>query len=754
MPLPYHRQQGSLSSRRSGNHSTHTSNSSLALSPVSLFNYSETDPFLSPTAARSSPPSPRFLHPSSPVSPYTPRHSHDSYESSFPSPTFRRSGPHPGPGLLSQLAVPPSAKRARSRTWILLAAAAIVALVGLVSLSGSEPVESRLVEYGTRVNGGLAKLKQWSGAKTEVDAVAADEEELDEQPIPDDGSDIPITPLPRPRLPDLDDPDAKYIGFLPHSGYHNQRIALQNALMLGKLLNRTVLIPPVWIGWPISTQYYQDLRQSWLEIMLTNPASFNLSTLTPDSPLNLPAPFPSTADEYPCPSCTADNATRIAEIAAVTEAKMSKWREAGYEVRPDGYPIIPGLKAEDCKSYSPECRFTYRDTFLAWDFLVDLDKARDLGVEIVDRWDLRERALLDQLGVTADDVYVVEDREIYDFQYSDRSTSRTELIIDNLTASHWKRTVSLATLRTMQHRVVLLGSLFGSGRVRVRREPRAPAWSEAFGQAMAFRNPWLLRPADAIVARLGGPSNYVGVHARVGDGEFARRARQNMERAWRDLVLGEMGVGEEVAEEMWERVRPNVVVGRRKEKVKRGAAPTEEAPSDWAALDGEEDDGDTEGEERASRHREKRGLLDEVKAWLPSLTGEEPSARLRNLTCRAPLHANPRFKAFNVPLYLATDSRTPEEDLNLRPFFEAFPCTFVLSDFDRPDATRNDGVVVPTVKQMGRLVNSLDGVPLGRLFLPFLEAIIAAKGRLIVGTEHSTFSSFASSSLHDAYWSE
>jgi len=32
----------------------------------------------------------------------------------------------------------------------------------------------------------------------------------------------------------------KYLGYLPHSGFHNQRAALQNALYLGKLLNRTV----------------------------------------------------------------------------------------------------------------------------------------------------------------------------------------------------------------------------------------------------------------------------------------------------------------------------------------------------------------------------------------------------------------------------------------------------------------------------------------------------------------------------------
>lgn len=74
-------------------------------------------------------------------------------------------------------------------------------------------------------------------------------------PIP-----IPISVLPSPSSSaEPLDPDEKFLGFLPHSGFHNQRMELQNALMLGKLLNRTVLIPPIWIGWPTPTQFYYDL---------------------------------------------------------------------------------------------------------------------------------------------------------------------------------------------------------------------------------------------------------------------------------------------------------------------------------------------------------------------------------------------------------------------------------------------------------------------------------------------------------------
>ena len=40
----------------------------------------------------------------------------------------------------------------------------------------------------------------------------------------------------------------RYLAYLPHSGFHNQRIALENALVLARILNRTLLIPPVRLG--------------------------------------------------------------------------------------------------------------------------------------------------------------------------------------------------------------------------------------------------------------------------------------------------------------------------------------------------------------------------------------------------------------------------------------------------------------------------------------------------------------------------
>ncbi|KAI8890422.1 hypothetical protein K501DRAFT_319754 [Backusella circina FSU 941] len=42
----------------------------------------------------------------------------------------------------------------------------------------------------------------------------------------------------------------KFLSYLPHSGFHNQRIALENAVLLATYLNRTLLVPPVYLSQP------------------------------------------------------------------------------------------------------------------------------------------------------------------------------------------------------------------------------------------------------------------------------------------------------------------------------------------------------------------------------------------------------------------------------------------------------------------------------------------------------------------------
>ncbi|KAF9518698.1 hypothetical protein BS47DRAFT_1325238 [Hydnum rufescens UP504] len=53
----------------------------------------------------------------------------------------------------------------------------------------------------------------------------------------------------------------RYLAFLPHSGFHNQRIAFENALVLAHMLNRTLIVPPVRLGLPIRYVDFDKLHR-------------------------------------------------------------------------------------------------------------------------------------------------------------------------------------------------------------------------------------------------------------------------------------------------------------------------------------------------------------------------------------------------------------------------------------------------------------------------------------------------------------
>uniref|UniRef100_A0A0W0FWE9 O-fucosyltransferase family protein n=1 Tax=Moniliophthora roreri TaxID=221103 RepID=A0A0W0FWE9_MONRR len=55
-------------------------------------------------------------------------------------------------------------------------------------------------------------------------------------------------------------PREKFLVYHTHSGFHNQRISLENALTLSHLLNRTLIIPPVRLGKPIRYCNYDALH--------------------------------------------------------------------------------------------------------------------------------------------------------------------------------------------------------------------------------------------------------------------------------------------------------------------------------------------------------------------------------------------------------------------------------------------------------------------------------------------------------------
>ncbi|TFK74534.1 hypothetical protein BDN72DRAFT_759417 [Pluteus cervinus] len=65
--------------------------------------------------------------------------------------------------------------------------------------------------------------------------------------------------------------EERFLAYLPHSGFHNQRVALENALILAHILNRTLLVPDARLGGrPIPYLNFTRLYEASVSAEATN----------------------------------------------------------------------------------------------------------------------------------------------------------------------------------------------------------------------------------------------------------------------------------------------------------------------------------------------------------------------------------------------------------------------------------------------------------------------------------------------------
>ena len=393
------------------------------------------------------------------------------------------------------------------------------------------------------------------------------------------------------------DPHEKYLAYLPHSGFHNQRIAFENALVLSGLLNRTLLVPPIRLGSkPLHYSRLEELRQSL-------------------------------ADDL-----------------------------------------------EHC--FMPECD---RINML-WESLVDLSYIKSQQ-PLQQRSNMTDTWIRDHLQISEEEVLTLDDSHLYQYRFFDS-------IMDTSPANpKYLQSIHIPTLALTSERLLQIGTLFGSSRLRLLVPQNIRVRSE-IRRSMAFANPDLVRAADSIAKELGG--TYLGVHIRVGDGHFHSNRFTNARRVWWKLVHQVLGFSIEDALALEVRLRKS-----------KSSSPSLLRP--------------------------------------PQLTVDHPAERVphppllplpedvsNNLSCRGPKHTLAQLRPLNVPLFISTDSKKPLMDSTMAIFLRTFPCTFFLSDF-------------PNTRMVKDILSQ------------FLEAMVVGKAWAVVGTEGSTFSQFVEDVLWRRY---
>lgn len=443
-------------------------------------------------------------------------------------------------------------------------------------------------------------------------------------------------------------PDEKFLSYLPHSGFHNQRIALENALVLARLLNRTLLVPPVRFGHKAIPYRKSVILQRVLDANYT---------------------------AYLCQ--LSDGAASRNNIPSTQGISLD-------------FLDVP----ERCTLGEKRRPVTY--AYLPWGWITDFDSIVRLQPTIQT---LSTRSWLSsRLGSRVDDVLAILDTSKYQYRFID------EMVLDPLsdprtfTNSTYLEDIPLSSLTNHPARLIQLGSLFGSRRLRLS-DPAHKTIRKQVRRHMALKHPLLHQLSTDIVTKISASgSGFLGAHLRCNDGYFLETAMEHSRMLWWKLVHGILGLSVERARQL-------------------------------------ELDYGISGKDPWSRQFERYISPSKSPIHLP-FKHDSSGGDVDPTKCRGELHADPDLERLNVPLFIATDSRDPYADEHFGLFRKTFPCVFFLGDF------------LHEVDQVVGIRDPISGVVIGDMLVPFLDAMVVARAARVVGTPHSTFSWY----VQDVLW--
>ena len=290
-------------------------------------------------------------------------------------------------------------------------------------------------------------------------------------------------------------PAEKFLSYLPHSGFHNQRIALENALVLARLLNRTLLVPPIRFGRRAIPYRNFTVLQYALDKNYT---------------------------AYLCQ--LSDNSANRNDTLAVQGALLD-------------FSDPP----ERCTLQQKRKPITY--AYLPWGWITDFDFIRQLQPTIqilggTHSW------LSSRFDPHVDDVLVIPDTSKYQYRFVDRITLNTSSDPRTFTNGTYSEDITLTSLMGHPAKLIQFGSLFGSRRLRLS-DPTHKAIRKQIRRYMNLKHPLLQKSSADIATKISGSgsgSDLLGAHLRCNDGYFLETATEHSRMLWWKLVHGILGL--------------------------------------------------------------------------------------------------------------------------------------------------------------------------------------------------------------------
>ncbi|GAA5883454.1 hypothetical protein JCM16303_003805 [Sporobolomyces ruberrimus] len=284
------------------------------------------------------------------------------------------------------------------------------------------------------------------------------------------------------------DPQVKYLSFENHSGFHNQRKSLVNALVLARLLNRTLLLPPARLGSAIPWGPGNDL---------------------------------------------------IDKLVFSEECKAGLHPELPIARSPNSHLIAE----------QQECDDPTRWTYVGWSWLVKPELFE--GTKLVDRWNVSRSWFVTPLeegglGLEPEDIQAFADEErrsyqIYDSRETETQTGLFEsrIDLDDLLQG------PLAKKRLLQ-----FGSLFSGSRLNLAKEGNQRMYEATFN-GVILGNEGLEVISDEVRDRLGSyVSIHARTGSQERGSFFFRNAQSNMRAIFQNLAHSVLGIKTREVERM------------------------------------------------------------------------------------------------------------------------------------------------------------------------------------------------------------
>ena len=509
----------------------------------------------------------------------------------------------------------------------------------------------------------------------------------------------------------------KYVSYLTHSGLNNQRIALENAILTAYLLNRTLIIPPLFLGRAVPWKPFNHLRSLLKQ--------------------------------------------RIKQIETTRRKCID---EVSHRISLNNATLIRENLYISCRKPSREVT--------KWSNFVDFKFLSKLNISFV------EMDTLHYPNFNISDTTIIKDDELYSyklfdtdldqihhhqFEYFDVTTFEnneyvhkqpvidTPIPMNNELQSEYmakyKIPLEISFLRKFNHSLLQFGSLFGSSRLALFNKENIKL-QRHIQNSLIFDNDFINKITLKMKSEIGP---FLAIHYRSTEAGFINHRQYFMKHLHKEL-----------------RTYMSFYIQQKHHELP-GLLFADSPISSKTLLDASKsNEYEFKNDELEAIVRENIPTLAEIanidnvpdkmqkckkfqKTWLKELIkthykdNRDKDARIYDKQLLKDLPAQ-----LPLVLYIATDVVEPRKDKFLRNIQTKYPCTFYLQDFRDADVLRSDPLMMQEIniklKQSAPPIENGDLLAFGKgnLYYAFIDQIMAGSGVAFYGTEGSTFSQMSS----------